>query len=146
MFGHTHQNRQSLRNNARARRHLITRDEKTEAYGIIKKALGNCTFTWENVNTGKESFTKTAGRLTRGPRKVFIKEGDLVLIEIIDINVNKDQYMIKHVYTPEEARNLTSMGELVRENPTDDIQQSIVFESDIVNANQESDSINIDDI
>jgi len=146
MFGHTHQKRQSLRNNARAHRQLIPRNKKTEAYGIIKKALGNCTFTWENVNTGKENFTITAGRLTRGPNKVYIKEGDLVLIEIIDINVNKDRYIIKHTYTPAEARELTSNGELVRENLPDDIQQSIVFESDIVNTNQESDSINIDDI
>jgi initiation factor 1A len=149
MFGHTHKSRSKTRGKPSGQRRLETRDEKTEAYGIIKKALGNCSFTWENVNTGKEAFTKTAGRLTRGPHKVMIKEGDHVLIEVIDINVNKDMYMIKHVYKPEEVRKLTMMGELTRENPSDDIHQSIVFESDVVAASaadSQSNDINIDDI
>ena len=145
-FGHTHKVRS--KKNTNVKRLLETRDEDNEAYGVITKALGNCCFEWENKNTGKIGFTKTANRLTKGPNKRFIKVDDLVLIEVIKISVTNEQYMIKMVYTPEEAHQLAKMGELENYNINkEQANAAVVFEKDNLQDNMIGDTdINIDDI
>ena len=146
MFGHTHKSRPK-KNNNNTKRLLETRDEKTEAYLLVIKALGNCSFQCENKNTGKEVFSKTANRLTKGPHKKFIKVDDIVLAEVIRISVNKEEYMIKHVYTPEEAKALANMGELTNFNINNDNNNStVVFEKDQVQTIDMDEEINFDDI
>ena len=147
MFGHTHQKKRTKKNNNN-KRLLETKEEDTEAYLLVIKALGNCSFTCENKNTGKEVFAKTAGRLTHGPQKKFIKVGDLVLAEVITITVNKEEYMIKMVYTPEEAKKLATMGELNNINVNNDNNDAaVVFEKEHINDNTIDDSnFNFDEI
>ena len=145
MFGHTHKKRVKKNNN---HKRLLETKEDDEAYLLVIKALGHCSFTCENKNTGKEVFAKTAGRLTHGPQKKFIKPGDLVLAEIILLNINKEEYMIKMVYTPDEMKKLADMGELTNMNINpDDNNKTVLFEKDVMADTSVDDSnFNFDEI
>jgi hypothetical protein len=128
---------------------LQTRESETdEAYLRIVKAMGNCSFTCINENTGEEVFAKTAGRLTHGPNKKFINPGDLVLAEVIHITANKPQYMIKLVYSATHASSLKKMGELQNLNVDPEAADAAVgFFKDAQQMQDEMDNeINIDDI
>jgi translation initiation factor IF-1 len=139
--GHTHKFKKK-----NTKRVLYTRDQNLQIYGLITKAMGNCTFEFENVNTGKVAITKTAGKVTRGPGKTFIKVGDIVLIEVIKITVNKDSYSIDMVYRPEEITQLRKMGELERVNNENE-EKTVIFEAEAVNnAVQQEVEFDIDDI
>ena len=144
--GHTHKPRSKKTN---IKRHFEIRESETdEAYLMIQKSLGNCSFSCINKNTGEEVFAKTANRLTKGPHRKFINIGDLVLAEVIHITANKDQYMIKHVYTADEASKLQKMGELENHNvDPDKAKASVIFEKDQQQLiAMEETEINIDDI
>ena len=146
MYGHTHSSRKknSGRNQSR---HLILKENDQEFYGRIIKALGNCIFEWENLNTGKIAITKTAGKLTRGPGKKMIRAEDIVLIQGDNLSSIKQNYYINLVYTPDEAKKLKQMGELENLNPPENAAQpAVMFESEIINTNEPEAEINIDDI
>lgn len=134
--GDTHKQRHSNKGKGKIVASLYTRESETdEAYLRIVKAMGNCSFTCINENTGEEVFAKTAGRLTHGPNKKFINPGDLVVAEVIQITANKPQYMIKHVYTATHAATLKKMGELKNINAKTDAESAsaaVSFEKDIM--------------
>merc|ERR1719348_2655975 len=84
-------------------------------------------------------------------KKVWIAQSDIVLIGLRDYQDNKADVILK--YSPDEARNLKSYGELpptlnIEENQTDDGQAEIAFEydPDADNDDSASDSDTDDDI
>lgn len=91
--------------NESVKRELVFKEEGQE-YAIVSKMLGNG---WVEAqccdNVRRLAHIRGAFR-----KKVWITQGDLVLLSLRDFQDDKADVILK--YTPDEARNLKGYGEL----------------------------------
>merc|ERR1712083_42475 len=97
------------------KRELIFKEDGQE-YGQVQRMLGNgrCEVTCFD---GTKRLCHIRGKMRK---KVWVCQGDIVLVSLRDFQDEKGDIITK--YTPEEARNLKTYGELpdnVRINETD---------------------------
>lgn len=89
------------------------------------------------------------GSISKGPRRVMIKKGDYVLLDLIEFISSGESYYIHHVYTKNDVKELEKKGLLNKTVNKDSSKTdtSLIFgEQDKVSDVGESDDLNIEDI
>lgn len=124
------------------KRELPIRDsELGESYATVGDALGDARWKVKLVD-GREAIASARGAIKSGKNKQRITKGDIVLVQ-----TSLDLTTILHRYTPDEAKKLRKIGEvlqMVEQNETGatDIQFD---DEDEEEANQSNSKVEIDD-
>lgn len=100
-------------------------------YGMIQKKLG---VGFEVLcSNGKTELAIIRGKFRK---KVWMNVGDIVLVDRTEIG----KFIIVHKYTPEQARQLKSKGEIVFDVGNEQ-DSNVVFEGDKKNSSSEDDEM-----
>merc|ERR1712050_620433 len=121
-----------------AKKELVFKEDGQE-YGQVMRMLGNgrCEV---NCIDGTKRLCHIRGKMRK---KVWVNQGDIVLVSLRDFQDEKGDIIVK--YTPDEARNLKTYGELpeaVKINETDIVDE---LSDDAVEFNDQV-VLNLDDI
>jgi translation initiation factor 1A len=107
--------RQNVKKNV-VKRQLEFKEDGQE-YAIVARTLGNGRFNVQCFD-GKPRLGIVRGKMRK---KVWINQGDIILVGLRDFQDNKCDIMGK--YTPDEARNLKEYGELPAEAKINEDEQ-----------------------
>ena len=83
--------------------------------------------------------------LAKGPNRVRIIKGDLVLLEKDPTTTEKDKYIIIWKYTEEEKKKLAKLGQLANLSPVKSGEGGVIFEGE-GGGEEEEKEIAIDDL
>lgn len=93
------------------------------------------------------------GSIAKGPKRVLVKKGDLVLLDPIDITTGKEgtkSYYIHHVYTKDDRRQLEKKGILEKKaKAAEETTSRVVFGAESKEKEQEKakdEEVDIDNI
>lgn len=118
-----------------------------EEYAFIETPLGGAPprFLCRGIGN-KEINTHLKSGLAKGPNRVRIVKGDLVLLEKDPNTTEKDKYIIIWKYTEEEKKKLLKSGALANLSPInkDESGGGAVFVGE--GAEEEEKEINIEDV
>jgi initiation factor 1A len=98
-------NRRRGKNDSEEKRELVAKEDGQE-YAKVVKMLGNGRLT-ATCFDGKDRLCHIRGTMRK---KVWINQGDIVLIGLRDYQDNKADVILK--YSADEARRLKALGEL----------------------------------
>lgn len=88
------------------------------------------------------------GSIAKGPRRVLVRKGDYVLLELLECVSGTEAYYIHHVYTKDDVANLNKKNYLDKNITKGDEtkSQKVVFGEKVVEEAKVDNDINIDDI
>ena len=144
------------KNNGQQKQELIFMEDG-QAYAQVTKIYGNGRFEVRCFD-GKIRLGILRGKMRK---RVWVNQGDFVLVGLRDFQTNDDKCDIMHKYTIDHARALKAYGELPAESKinedehfNEDSDGECPFEFDntedteneLVNENDSSNKIDLDDI
>lgn len=142
-------NRRRGKNDTGLKRELQLRDEGQE-YAQVQKILGSGRVLCSCFD-GEERLAHIRGKMRK---KVWINQGDIVLVSIREFQPDKCDVILK--YHPDEARALKAQGELPENTnimetgkfgeSDDECNVVFDFEGEDDDSDEEEDDLNIDDI
>ena len=150
------------KNNSQKKKELIFKEDGQE-YAQVTKVNGNGRFEVMCFD-GKPRLGNIRGNMRK---RVWINQGDFILIGLREFETKDEKCDIMHKYTIDDARALKAYGELPPESKintdehfnedsdgecpfefdnTEDKENELVKEDELVNEKDKSDKIDLDDI
>ena len=88
------------------------------------------------------------GSIAKGPRRVLVRKGDYVLLDMLECVSGGESYYIHHVYTKDDVRELSKKGMLEKMVKTADESHTtaVVIGKETVAEDKGDVDVNIDDI